>query len=159
MHLCASHSACSCERAGRERRSVLASGLAPLRPELAAVEAGKILLHQMDHLTAQRASFAFETTLSAKNYLHRIVRWRKIGYDIRLVFLSLPTSLFAIQRVRQRVKQGGYNIPEEVIKRRFERGLRNLPEYKKLVNTWQVYDNSTDLSGLVDEGNNEGKES
>ena len=136
---------------------ILASGIAPLKPELVAVEAGRILLRQMDHLVEQKASFAFETTLSARNYLNRIRRWKESGYDVQLVFLSLPTAMFAINRVKQRVKQGGHNIPEAVIRRRFARGLRNLGDYKKLVNAWQIYDNSIVPMILLAEGSNEGK--
>lgn len=134
---------------------ILASGIAPLQPELAAVEAGRILLNQMQHLTIQKASFAFETTLSAKNYLHRISEWRKKQYRVTLIFLSLPTSTFAISRVKQRVKQGGHYIPDDVIRRRFDRGLSNLEAYKKLVNAWQLYDNSSSQAVLLDEGINE----
>jgi predicted ABC-type ATPase len=112
----------------------------------------------MDHLVEQKASFAFETTLSARNYLNRIRRWKESGYDVQLVFLSLPTAMFAINRVKQRVKQGGHNIPEAVIRRRFARGLRNLGDYKKLVNAWQIYDNSASVTVLVEEGKNEDKE-
>lgn len=134
---------------------ILASGIAPLQPELAAVEAARILLGQMEHLTTQKASFAFETTLSAKNYLNRIRAWKKLGYDVQLVFLSLPSAVFAINRVKQRVKQGGHNIPASVIRRRFARGLSNLKVYKKLVNAWQIYDNSASIAILVEEGINE----
>lgn len=134
---------------------ILASGIAPLRPELAAVEAGRILLSQMNHLVNQKFSFAFETTLSAKNYLLRIDGWKKAGYDVRLVFLSLPSAAFAIERVRQRVKQGGHNIPVDVIRRRHSRGVENLPSYKKLVNSWQVFDNSIVPMALLEEGNHE----
>lgn len=137
---------------------ILASGIAPLQPELAAVEAGRILLEQMEQLTAQKASFAFETTLSAKNYLNRIRIWKELGYDVQLVFLSLPNATFAINRVKQRVKQGGHNIPASVIRRRFARGLNNLEEYKKLVNAWQIYDNSASVTVFLEEGRNEDKE-
>lgn len=136
---------------------ILASGIAPLQPELAAVEAGRILLGQMEHLTANKASFAFETTLSAKNYLNRIRTWKELGYDVQLVFLGLPNAIFAINRVKQRVKQGGHHIPEAVIRRRFARGLSNLEDYKKLVNAWQIYDNSASVTVLVEEGKNEDK--
>jgi predicted ABC-type ATPase len=119
------------------------------------VEAGRILLYQMVHLAAQKVSFAFETTLSAKNYLNRIDTWKKIGYDIHLIFLSLPSPAFAIDRVRQRVKQGGHHIPIDVIRRRHSRGNVNLPAYKKLVNSWRIYDNSVVPMVLLEEGSNE----
>lgn len=134
---------------------VLAAGLAPLHPEIVAVEAGRMLLTQMDHLAKQRASFAFETTLSSQNYLSRVLAWRKMGYHVQLVFLRLSNPEFAITRVQQRVKQGGHNIPEAVIRRRFIRGLSNLERYKKIVNSWQVLDNTAIPAILIDEGENE----
>lgn len=132
----------------------LAAGIAPLQPEIAAVEAGRILLKQMDSLAKQKISFAFETTLSATNYLRRISQWQKLGYRTDLVFLRLPEPEFAIHRVRQRVRQGGHNIPEPVIRRRFARGLANLESYKKVVDAWQLYDNSEDRTVLIDQGKN-----
>ncbi|MCW7465042.1 zeta toxin family protein [Leptospira levettii] len=128
----------------------IAAGLAPLKPEAAAVEAGRFLLTQMDQLVGQKINFAFETTLSSKNYLRRIRIWKSCGYDVRLVFLSLPSQDFAINRVKQRVKQGGHNIPEKVIRRRFNRGLENLDAYKKIVTTWQVFDNSVTPPILIE---------
>lgn len=136
---------------------VLAAGIAPLQPQSAAVEAARILLTQIDQLTSQRASFAFETTLSAKNYLRRISLWRAVGYQVQLVFLSLPSQEFALNRVKQRVRQGGHNIPEDIIRRRFSRGLKNLAGYKKLAHVWQIYDNSPDVAKLLEEGVNAGE--
>lgn len=120
----------------------IAAGLAPLKPETAAVDAGRFMLSQMDHLVTMNLNFAFETTLSSKNYLRKIKQWRAGGYEVRLVFLRLPNQEFAINRVKQRVKQGGHNIPEDVIRRRFDRGTENLGFYKKIVTSWQVFDNS-----------------
>jgi len=97
----------------------IASALASLQPETAAVDAGRFMLSQMDNLEAFKPNFAFETTLSSRNYLRRIKQWRAEGYDVRLVFLSLPDQEFAIKRIKQRVKQGGHNISETVIRRRF----------------------------------------
>lgn len=128
----------------------IASGFAPLKPENVAVEAGRILLNQMDNLTNLKSNFAFETTLSSKNYLNRITIWKNSGYEVRLVFLSLPSQEIAVNRVKQRVKQGGHNIPENIIKRRFDRGRENLEAYKKIVSSWQVFDNSISPPVLLD---------
>lgn len=136
---------------------ILASGIAPLKPELAAVEAGRILLKQMDHLAEQKVSFAFETTLSAKNYIRRIDSWKKKGYHVQLIFLSLPSADFAIARVKQRVKQGGHNIPADVVHRRFIRGLENLPNYKKLADSWKVFDSSSAPVRLLETIDDESK--
>lgn len=128
----------------------IAAGIAPLKPEAAAVDAGRFILNQMDLLEAQKLNFAFETTLSSRNYVRRIKHWIASGYDVRLIFLSLPSQEFAINRVRQRVKQGGHNIPEQVIRRRFNRGLENIEAYKMIVTSWQVFDNSVTPPILIE---------
>lgn len=69
----------------------------------------------------------------------------------------MTSPAFAIERVRQRVKQGGHNIPAGVIRRRHSRGMANLANYKKLVNAWQIYDNSIVPMILLAEGSNESK--
>lgn len=111
----------------------------------------RFFLKQMDNLAKQKIGFAFATTLSSANYLRRIQKWKKLLYQIELVFLRLPSPVFAINRVRQRVRQGGHNIPEPVIRRRFSRGLSNLESYKKVVDAWRVYDNSHEPPLLVEQ--------
>ena len=81
----------------------------------------------------RRESFAFETTLSGRRYVRMIPRWQRMGYRIKLIFLYLPDVTLAIERVRVRVKQGGHNIPENVIRRRYKAGWKNFQEiYKDL---------------------------
>jgi len=75
----------------------------------------------MNRITDNRESFAFETTLSGLNFVDRIKKWKKIGYEVILYFLKLPNEDMAIQRVRLRVAEGGHNVPEEVIIRRYHR--------------------------------------
>jgi len=99
-------------------------------------------------------SFAFETTLSGLTYAQMIPVWRSFGYTVELVFLSLPDVEMAIERVAIRVKQGGHNVPEEVIRRRFEHGIKNFGRYKLLVDSWQLYDNSDIPTILIAEGQN-----
>ncbi len=90
-------------------------------------------------------SFAFETTLSGKGYARHITKWRKAGYRVELFFLSLDSAETAIARVKARVAQGGHNILEETIRRRFASGLANFHSvYKSLVDAWILYDNSSD---------------
>lgn len=88
-------------------------------------------------------SFAFETTLAGRNYARLIPRWRAAGYCVKLIFLRLPTADLAVRRVSARVAQGGHDVSEDVIRRRFDAGLRNFQNvYQRLVNTWIIYDNS-----------------
>ena len=130
---------------------LIAAGLSPFAPEAAALQAGRLMLTQIaDHL-AHRRSFAFETTLSGVAYAHQIPKWRTWGYAVALHFLALPDADMAVARVAQRVKQGGHNIPEAVIRRRFVAGLANLPRYCELVDDWDVYDNSGPKPILINE--------
>jgi predicted ABC-type ATPase len=79
----------------------------------------------------------FETTLSGKNYLRKIAHWQQRGYQVKLWFLSLSSEDVAISRVAERVVQGGHNIPEQVIRRRFKSGLKNFHErYSQAVGSW-----------------------
>ena len=96
-------------------------------------------------------SFAFETTLSGQSYLARIRQWRGQDYQISLFFLSLPDAETAIARVAERVKQGGHDIPEAVIRRRFAAGLRNFHEaYKSRVDAWALFDNVGEAPVLLE---------
>jgi predicted ABC-type ATPase len=132
---------------------LIAAGLSPFTPELAAVRAGRIMLDQIHEHVRKGESFAFETTLSGRIYMMLIPRWQAQGYVIKLFFLQLPTPEMAIARVRQRVAVGGHNVPEDVIRRRFHSGLRNFRQvYKPLVDEWVLYDNSGDEPIRLEEG-------
>ena len=99
-------------------------------------------------------SFAFETTLSGMVYLKKIAVWQALGYQVKLWFLSLPNEEIAVSRVARRVLQGGHNIPEDVIRRRFKAGLENFHErYSKIGNSWAFYDSSGMHPKLIDWSN------
>ena len=130
---------------------LIAAGLAPLGSWRSDAQAGRLMLEEIDRLVAGGRSFAFETTLAGRGYLRRIERWRRAGYRVTLLFLSLPSPELAIDRVRQRVAQGGHNIPEEVIRRRFDAGLRNLHKvYSASVDDWVLFDNRGPVPVVID---------
>jgi len=132
---------------------LIAAGLSPFAPELVAVRAGRIMLDQIHEHVRKGESFAFETTMSGRIYLQLIPLWQAQGYIVKLFFLQLPSSEMAVARVRQRVAAGGHNVPEEVIWRRFDAGLRNFEQlYKPLVDEWVLYDNSGEEPIRLDEG-------
>jgi len=133
---------------------LIASGLSPLAPEMESIQAGKIMLRQIDKLVEEGKSFGFETTLAGKSYLRRIRLWRESGYSIRLFFLSLRSPQMAVERVRKRVSLGGHSIPENVILRRYYSGLDNFPLYCNEVNEWLLYDNSNTKPVLLNAGCN-----
>ncbi len=134
---------------------LIARGLSPFAPEKAALQAGKIMLNQIAANVSAGRSFAFEATLAGLNYARHIPRWRKAGYHVKLVFLSLPSADLAVGRVAARVRQGGHSVPEPVIRRRFDAGLKNFHQvYKMLVNGWMLYDSAGSAPRLLEEGEN-----
>lgn len=135
---------------------LIAAGLSPFDPGRAALRAGKLMLQEIHRRVDAGESFAFETTLSGRNYARLIPRWRAAGYHVKLIFLCLPTADLAVARVAARAAQGGHNVPEEVIRRRFDAGLRNFENlYRALVNIWVVYENSGPTPVPVASGDNE----
>ena len=130
---------------------LIAAGLAPFAPESAAIAAGRLMLDLIAKHAAQGDNFAFETTLSGRGYARMIPQWRMLGYRIELIFLALSNVQFAIERVAQRVTQGGHHIPTDTIQRRFVSGLNNFEHvYKPLVNAWTLIDNTTTPYQVLD---------
>jgi len=122
---------------------LLAAGLSPLKPELAVLKAGKLLLAELDRLAAERKDFAFESTLSGLTYVNRFKRWKSAGYQIEIIFLRLVSPQLALRRVAGRVRQGGHNVSRADVLRRFDRGWKNFETtYKALADIWTIYDNS-----------------
>ena len=131
---------------------LIAAGLSPFRPDLTALRAGRLMLSMIRDYVRRGESFAFETTLSGRSYARLIPNWREQGYSVELFFLRLSRPEIAIARVKQRVAEGGHDVPEPVIRRRFHAGLRNFEHiYKGLVDEWVVYDNSGNQPVLVEE--------
>ena len=111
------------------------------------------MLREIAAKTAAGESFAFETTLSGRRYARQIPRWRAAGYHVKLLFLSLPTVEIAIARVAARVAQGGHDVPESVIRRRYAVGFTNFREvYCTQVDAWALYDNSGSMPVLLESG-------
>jgi len=134
---------------------LIAAGLSPFEPEAMALRAGRLMLEETAACTARNENFAFETTLSGLGWLRHIRQWREDGWHVELHFLTLQNADMAIERVKQRVRQGGHSIPEPVIRRRFSAGLRNFEQhYKHAVNAWACYDNSSHKTALLASGEN-----
>jgi len=125
-------------------------GLSAFNPEGVAFEAGRLMIRRLHELTKNEQSFAFESTLATRSYgpwLHSLV---EADYEFHLVFLSLRSVELAIERVAERVRGGGHHVSEQVVRRRYLRGLANLFDmYIPLAHTWSVYDNSGSESPLL----------
>ncbi|MFH1995609.1 MAG: zeta toxin family protein [Candidatus Omnitrophota bacterium] len=122
---------------------LIAKGLAPFEPRSAAIKAGKLVLQQINEFAERGVDFAFETTLSGKSYVSLLSALKMKGYALHLFFLWLPSPELAIARIKDRVSEGGHNVPAEDVRRRFVRGINNFFKlYKSLFDTWMLFDNS-----------------
>lgn len=128
----------------------IAKGLSPFQPEKVSFEAGRIMLQRVNDLLHQNQSFAFETTLSTRSYKNKVIQAKKQGYSVTLLFFWLNNVDLAKERVKTRVIEGGHNIPEDVIERRYYKGINNLfAIYLDLVDGVLIFDNSYGKHELI----------
>ena len=121
----------------------IAHGLSPFNPENVSLEAGRLMIHRINELLGREATFAIETTLATKSYVNLVREAQASGYIVTLVVFWLRTPELAMQRVAERVSNGGHNIPITTTRRRYVSGINNLFNlYAPVVDAWFVYDNS-----------------
>ena len=130
----------------------IAKGLSPFQPEKVSFEAGRIMLHRISDLLMKNENFAFETTLSTRSYKNRIIEAKERNYNVTLLFFWLKNPELAKERVKTRVFEGGHNISEEIIERRYYKGIKNLFEiYLSIVDQVLIFDNSEGKHNLIAE--------
>jgi len=128
----------------------IAKGLSPFQPETVSFEAGRIMINRINELLKENETFAFETTLSTRSYKNKILKAKEQGYTITLLFFWLNNIELAKERVKTRVKEGGHNIPEDVIERRYLKGIYNLFDiYLPIVDSTLIFDNSFGKHELI----------
>ena len=128
----------------------IARGLSPFQPENVAFESGRIMINRINELIFEQETFAFETTLATRSYRNKILKAKKKGYNVTLLFFWLSNVNLAIERVRIRVKEGGHNIPEETIERRYFNGIYNLFNiYLPIIDGALIFDNSFGKHELI----------
>lgn len=131
----------------------IALGLSAFEPERAAIQARRVMLVRLHQLAENREDFAFETTLASKTFAPWIRALKNKEYHFHLVFLTLPSAELAIERVAERVRMGGHNVPAETIRRRYASGIRNFFNlYQPLTDSWRIYDNSGFSPHLIAHG-------
>ncbi len=124
----------------------IARGLAAFSPDAAALKAGRLLLEQIETYAAKKIDFAFETTLAGVAYLSRLEKLKKEGYAIHLFFLWIPDVKLSLARVANRLKMGGHDISEKVVRRRFRKGIKNFFKlYQPFLDSWMLFDNSGNI--------------
>ena len=129
---------------------LIAGGLSPLAPEKAAIHAGRVMLERIHSLGQRGVDFGFETTLSGKTCIKLFHDLKKRGYQIHLFFLWLSSIKLALERIETRVKHGGHDIPEAIVRRRFDKSLSKFFEfYKPLADSWTIFDNSSEVPKMV----------
>ncbi|HYQ00462.1 MAG TPA: zeta toxin family protein [Polyangiaceae bacterium] len=132
---------------------LIAAGLSPFQPELAAMRAGRVMVELIRAHVTRGESFAVETTLADRSYARMIRDWRAEFYRVSIWFLAFPSADVAIACVAERVSYGGYAVPDSVVRRRFTAGLENFENlYKPLVDAWVLYDNAGEEPLLLDWG-------
>ncbi|MBN1424507.1 hypothetical protein JXA88_08120 [Candidatus Fermentibacteria bacterium] len=123
---------------------LIAGGLSPFDPSRAIVKAGRLVLEEIAESVRRRDDFAFETTLSGRTHLNLIRSIRVTGYRAHMFYLWIPSAEMAVARIRDRVDQGGHDVPETDVRRRYSRSLRNLfCVYRKELDSLHFFDNST----------------
>ena len=132
---------------------VIARGLSAFDPDSAAIAAGRVMLARLRELAGERGSFAFETTLASRSFAPWLRELGAAGYEIHLVFLWLSSADLAIERVADRVRNGGHGIPRDVVHRRYSAGIRNFFDlYQPVTTSWVLYNSSGPKPTLVAEG-------
>ena len=129
---------------------LIAQGMAPFSPETAALRAGRLMLEEIRAFAKRGVSFGFESTLSGRSYVPLLRELKSQGYEIHVFFLWVKNVELAISRVRDRVSRGGHDIPEPVIRRRFDRSIRNfLMYYRQIADAWMLFDNSGEAPRVI----------
>ncbi|MGY6521849.1 MAG: zeta toxin family protein [Mongoliitalea sp.] len=131
----------------------IAKGISPFQPEKAGIEAGRLMLKRINKLLEAGENFAFETTLSTRSYVNFVEKAKSFNYHVTCLFFYLDSPELAISRVKTRVNEGGHNIPEDVIKRRYKSGIENFFSlFMNKVDNWLFVNNSGDSYEIIAEG-------
>ena len=111
------------------------------------------MIERIDELLKNGADFGFETTLTTLSYLNTVKAAKSKGYSVTLLYFWLNDVKLAIERVKTRVSEGGHHIPEEIIKRRYFRGIYNFAnKFTSFCDYWVVINNSSRPPTFVAEG-------
>ncbi len=131
----------------------IAEGLSPFQPETVAFQAGRIMLNRIKELINEKADFAFETTLTTKSYFSILAEAKRMNYEIILFYFWINSVELALERIAERVKKGGHNIPEYVVRRRYGRSIDNLINiFIPICNRWYLLNNSSEKPIKISKG-------
>lgn len=129
---------------------LIAQGLSPFSPSTVSVKAGRLLLEQIYDFVSQKKDFAIESTLAGKTYVNLVERVKEKGYSVYIFFLWIPNVKLAKDRIKQRVQEGGHDVPSADVARRFQRSVVNFFQvYQLLSDSWILIDNSIEIPSAV----------
>ena len=129
---------------------LIAEGLSPFSPRTVAIKAGRLVLAQIHEFAEKGVDFGFETTLSGKSYVSLFKKLKEEGYKLHLFFLWIPGPQLAIERIKERVSEGGHYVPVHDIRRRFGRSIVNFFRlYQPLLDSWIVFNNAGIVPALI----------
>ncbi len=122
---------------------VIAAKINPVSPESVALQAGRQMLTEISLALENQIDFVIETTLATKSYVELVKKAQKLAYEVVLIYFWIENAELAIERVARRVRQGGHHIAEDVVRRRYHSGIKNLVHlFLPIVDKWSIYDNS-----------------
>lgn len=131
---------------------LIAQGLSPLDPSGQQTRAARVALEMARDLIAQRQSFSLETTLSGRTHLRLIALAKAHNMAVKLLYFFVDTPEQCLARVARRVAEGGHDVPEADLHRRFVRSLENFADYARQCDFWRVFDGNGTQPVTVAEG-------
>jgi predicted ABC-type ATPase len=132
---------------------LIALGLSPFGPEDEQIRAARVAIEMARDLIAKRQSFTIETTLSGLTHQRLVALAKANGMAVKLLYFFVDTPEQCIERVVRRVSEGGHDVPETDIRRRYARSLNNFALYARQCDFWRIYNANGLLPMTVAEGN------
>lgn len=128
----------------------IAANLSPANPERVRIEAGREFSRRLRQSIDQGESVLVESTLSGRSLLHAMERARRVGYHVEIIFTFVEAPEICLSRIRERVRSGGHDVPEDDVRRRFYRSLRNFWSiYRQQASLWYLFYNGEVAFPLV----------
>ena len=130
-----------------------AKSFSPFDPSAASISAGRFMLLKIRYQLTRKDDFCIETTLATRSLMRTIEEAKEFGYRVTLLYFWINTPDLAVKRVKDRVEAGGHSIPEHVIRRRYDMGLRYFfNDYMPVSDRWILVDNSQNPFKVIADG-------
>eukprot|EP01037_Dinobryon_pediforme_P031855 gene31855-36538_t len=120
----------------------IARGLSPLEPQAAERDAARVAIARCRDFMRSNTSFAMETTLAGRTHFHLVDEARAAGMHVNLQYFSVPYAEICLDRIARRVAEGGHDVPEAVVRRRFGRSLAHVRDMAARCDLWRIFDAS-----------------